>query len=143
MLAETLRSTGQGAGEVLLKLEGIGKSFPGVRALHNVHLEVHKGEVHALVGENGAGKSTLMKILSGAYARDAGEIYWEGRPIVIHHPRAAQDLGIGIIYQEFNLVPQLSIAENVWISREPFRNRALQLIDWKGMRCRTQERRGS
>jgi ribose transport system ATP-binding protein len=72
-----------------------------------------------------------------------GEIYWEGQPIVIQHPRAAQDLGIGIIYQEFDLVPQLSIAENVWISREPFRNRALQLIDWKGMRCRTQERRGS
>jgi len=138
MLAETIRSSGQGAGEVLLKLEGIGKSFPGVRALHNVHLEVRKGEVHALVGENGAGKSTLMKILSGAYTRDAGEIYWEGRPIVIHNPREAQDLGIGIIYQEFNLVPQLSIAENVWISREPFRNRALQLIDWKEMRRRTQ-----
>ena len=138
MLAETIRSSGQGAGEVLLKLEGIGKSFPGVRALHNVHLEVRKGEVHALVGENGAGKSTLMKILSGAYTRDAGEIYWEGQPIIIHNPREAQDLGIGIIYQEFNLVPQLSIAENVWISREPFRNRALQLIDWKEMRRRTQ-----
>jgi ribose transport system ATP-binding protein len=137
-LAETIRSSGQGAGEVLLKLEGIGKSFPGVRALHNVHLEVRRGEVHALVGENGAGKSTLMKILSGAYTRDAGEIYWEGQPTVIHHPRAAQDLGIGIIYQEFNLVPQLSIAENVWISREPFRNRTLQLIDWKEMRRRTQ-----
>jgi ribose transport system ATP-binding protein len=138
MLAETIRSSGQGAGEILLKLEGIGKSFPGVRALHNVHLEVRKGEVHALVGENGAGKSTLMKILSGAYTRDAGEIYWEGQPIVIHNPREAQDLGIGIIYQEFNLVPQLSIAENVWISREPFRNRTLQLIDWKEMRRRTQ-----
>ena len=138
-MAETIRSDGQGDGEVLLKLEGISKSFPGVRALHDVHLEVRKGEVHALLGENGAGKSTLMKILSGAYARDAGEIYWEGRPIVVHHPREAQDLGIGIIYQEFNLVPQLSIAENVWISREPFRNRALQLIDWKEMRRRTQE----
>ena len=81
MLAETIRSPEQSAGEVLLKLEGIGKSFPGVRALHNVHLEVRKGEVHALVGENGAGKSTLMKILSGAYTRDTGEIYWEGQPI--------------------------------------------------------------
>ena len=107
-MAETIRIAGQGVGEVLLKLEGIGKSFPGVRALHNVHLEVRRGEVHALVGENGAGKSTLMKILSGAYMRDAGEIYWEGQPIVIQHPRAAQDLGIGIIYQEFNLVPQLA-----------------------------------
>jgi ribose transport system ATP-binding protein len=138
-LAEAIRSDGQSDGEVLLKLEGISKSFPGVRALHDVHLEVRKGEVHALLGENGAGKSTLMKILSGAYTRDAGEIYWDGRPIVIHHPREAQDLGIGIIYQEFNLVPQLSIAENVWISREPFRNRALQLIDWKEMRRRTQD----
>jgi ribose transport system ATP-binding protein len=103
----------------LLKLEGISKSFPGVRALHNVHLEVRKGEVHALLGENGAGKSTLMKILSGAYMRDAGEIYWDGRPIVIHHPREAQDLGIGIIYQEFNLVPQLGVAENIFLGREP------------------------
>ena len=109
-----------------------------MRALHNVHMEVRKGEVHALLGENGAGKSTLMKILSGAYSRDTGEIYWEGQPIVIHNPREAQDLGIGIIYQEFNLIPQLSIAENVWISREPFRNRRLQLLDWKEMRRRTQ-----
>jgi ribose transport system ATP-binding protein len=137
-LAETARSTPEEDGQILLKLEGISKSFPGVRALQNVHMEVRRGEVHGLVGENGAGKSTLMKILSGAYARDAGEISWEGRPIAIHHPREAQDLGIGIIYQEFNLVPQLSIAENVWISREPFRNRALQLIDWTEMRRRTQ-----
>jgi ribose transport system ATP-binding protein len=90
------------------------------------------------LGENGAGKSTLMKILSGAYTRDTGEIIWEGRPIAIHNPREAQDLGIGIIYQEFNLVPQLSIAENVWISREPYRNRALQWLDWKEMRRKTQ-----
>lgn len=122
----------------LLKLEGISKTFPGVRALHNVHMEVRRGEVHALLGENGAGKSTLMKILSGAYTRDSGEIYWEGRPIEIRTPKEAQDLGIGIIYQEFNLVPQLSIAENVWISREPFRHRRLQWLDWKEMRRRTQ-----
>jgi ribose transport system ATP-binding protein len=101
-------------------------------------MEVRKGEVHALLGENGAGKSTLMKILSGAYTRDEGEIFWEGQPIHIHTPKEAQDLGIGIIYQEFNLVPQLSIAENVWISREPFRNRALQWLDWKEMRRKTQ-----
>jgi ribose transport system ATP-binding protein len=124
--------------EPLLKLEGISKAFPGVRALHNVHMEVRAGEVHALLGENGAGKSTLMKILSGAYTRDSGEIFWEGRPIVVHNPKQAQDLGIGIIYQEFNLVPQLSIAENVWISREPYRNRTFQWLDWKEMRRRTQ-----
>ena len=138
-MVETIRPDVNGDGQILLKLEGICKSFPGVRALHDVHMEVRRGEVHALLGENGAGKSTLMKILSGAYTRDAGEIYWEGRPIVFRHPREAQDLGIGIIYQEFNLVPQLSIAENVWIGREPFRNRALQLIDWKEMRRRTQD----
>jgi ribose transport system ATP-binding protein len=123
----------------LLRLQGISKSFPGVKALDNVHLDVRKGEIHALLGENGAGKSTLMKILSGAYQRDAGEIYWEGEPIDIRGPKEAQDLGIGIIYQEFNLVPQLSIAENVWISREPLRNRALRMIDWPAMRHRTQE----
>lgn len=122
----------------LLRLEGISKSFPGVCALHDVHLEVRRGEVHALLGENGAGKSTLVKILSGAYARDSGEIIWEGRPIHIHTPKEAQKLGISIIYQEFNLVPQLSIAENVWISREPFRNRTLQWIDWKQMYRKTQ-----
>ncbi len=137
-MAETSQSNGPSSYQPLLKLEGISKSFPGVRALHNVHMEVRKGEVHALLGENGAGKSTLMKILSGAYSRDTGEIYWEGQSITIHNPREAQDLGIGIIYQEFNLIPQLSIAENVWISREPFRNRRLQLLDWKEMRRRTQ-----
>ncbi|MCU0503287.1 MAG: sugar ABC transporter ATP-binding protein, partial [Anaerolineae bacterium] len=137
-MAETLARSEQADSQPLLRLEGISKSFPGVRALHNVHMEVCRGEVHALLGENGAGKSTLMKILSGAYSRDSGQIYWEGRPIEIHNPRGAQDLGIGIIYQEFNLVPQLSIAENVWISREPFRNRRLQWLDWKEMRRKTQ-----
>ena len=78
--------------DYLLRLEGISKTFPGVRALNNVHLEVRKGEVHALLGENGAGKSTLMKILSGAYQRDSGEIFWEGRQIEIDNPKAAQNL---------------------------------------------------
>lgn len=137
-MAETLARSEQTDSQPLLRLEGISKSFPGVRALHNVHMDIRKGEVHALLGENGAGKSTLMKILSGAYSRDTGEIIWEGRPIAIHNPREAQDLGIGIIYQEFNLVPQLTIAENVWISREPYRNRALQWLDWKEMRRKTQ-----
>ncbi|MBK9715287.1 MAG: sugar ABC transporter ATP-binding protein [Kouleothrix sp.] len=132
-------STTSPPGEELLRLEGISKSFPGVKALDNVRLDVRKGEVHALLGENGAGKSTLMKILSGAYTRDSGEIYWEGRPIEIHNPKAAQDLGIGIIYQEFNLIPQLSIAENVWIGREPLSNPALRLIDWTELYRRTAE----
>ncbi len=123
----------------LLRLVGISKSFPGVRALDNVHLEVHRGEVHALLGENGAGKSTLMKILSGAYFKDKGEIYWEGKKVEIRQPKDAEELGIGIIYQEFNLVPQLSISENVWLGREHFSNKALHLIDWKEMHRRTAE----
>ncbi|GAC1644102.1 MAG: sugar ABC transporter ATP-binding protein [Herpetosiphon sp.] len=127
---QTILST---AGRELLRLEGISKSFPGVKALNNVRLEVRKGEVHALLGENGAGKSTLMKILSGAYRRDAGTIFWEGQPIDIRGPKEAQDLGIGIIYQEFNLIPQLSIAENVWISREPLQSKRFHIIDWPAM----------
>ena len=115
------------------------KSFPGVRALDNVHLEVRRGEVHALLGENGAGKSTLMKILSGAYSKDKGDIYWEGKKVEIRQPKDAEKLGIAIIYQEFNLVPQLSISENVWMGREHYKNKALHLIDWKEMHRRTQE----
>ncbi len=124
---------------VLLKLKGISKSFPGVRALSNVHLEIRRGEVHALLGENGAGKSTLMKILAGAYNRDDGQIYWDGQLTEIPNPKAAQDLGIAIIYQEFNLVPQLSIAENVWIGRERFSHKALRLIDWPATYEQTQK----
>jgi ribose transport system ATP-binding protein len=116
-----------------LRLEGISKSFPGVKALNNVHLNVRKGEVHGLVGENGAGKSTLMKILSGAYGKDKGEIYWQGQKVEINKPKDSESLGIAIIYQEFNLVPQLSISENIWLGREPLANKTLHLIDWNEM----------
>lgn len=122
-----------------LRLVGISKSFPGVKALNNVHLNVRKGEVHGLVGENGAGKSTLMKILSGAYIKDEGEIYWQGEKVEITKPKDSEELGIAIIYQEFNLVPQLSISENIWLGREPLTNKALQLIDWTEMHKRTQQ----
>jgi len=120
-----------------LRLVGISKSFPGVKALNNVHLNVRKGEVHGLVGENGAGKSTLMKILSGAYVKDEGEIYWQGEKVEINKPKDSEELGIAIIYQEFNLVPQLSISENIWLGREPLANKTLQLIDWTEMHKRT------
>src|SRR5690242_19377577 len=93
----------------LLRMDGISKSFPGVLALQDVHLDVRPGEVHVLLGENGAGKSTLIKILSGAYAMDAGTILWRGQPVHITSPAAAQRLGVSVIYQEFNLVPQLSV----------------------------------
>jgi ribose transport system ATP-binding protein len=122
-----------------LRLVGISKSFPGVKALNNVHLNVRKGEVHGLVGENGAGKSTLMKILSGAYIKDEGEIYWQGEKVEITKPKDSEELGIAIIYQEFNLVPQLSISENIWLGREPLANKALHLIDWTEMHKRTQQ----
>ncbi len=102
-----------------LRMEGIGKSFPGVRALDGVSFEVRPGEVHALMGENGAGKSTLMKILAGAYQADAGQIFLDGQPVTLDTPQRAMEMGIGIIYQEFNLVPQLSVAANIYLGREP------------------------
>jgi ribose transport system ATP-binding protein len=103
----------------LLRMAGIGKGFPGVTALDDVNFEVQPGEVHALMGENGAGKSTLMKILAGAYRADSGQILLDGQEVLIDSPVRATALGIGIIYQEFNLVPQMSIAENIFLGREP------------------------
>ncbi len=105
----------------LLRMTGIVKTFPGVRALDGVSLDVRAGEVHALVGENGAGKSTLMKTLAGAYRADAGTIEIDGKPAAIDGPRAAEALGIGMIYQEFNLVPDLSVVDNLLLGHEPVR----------------------
>jgi len=102
-------------------MRGIRKAFPGVVALDGVDLEVRAGEVHVLLGENGAGKSTLMKILSGALAKDAGEIRLGSEPVEIAGPRDAHDRGVRIIYQELNLVPHLSVAENIALGREPGR----------------------
>jgi ribose transport system ATP-binding protein len=103
----------------LLALRGIRKAFPGVVALDGVDFELLPGEVHVLLGENGAGKSTLMKIISGAVPRDEGEILVDGAPIEIDGPRAALALGIAIIYQELNLVSHLTVAENIFLGREP------------------------
>jgi ribose transport system ATP-binding protein len=102
----------------LLALSGISKEFPGVKALNNVHFDLNEGEVHAIVGENGAGKSTLMKILSGIYKKDSGEIIYRGKSVSIHNPFEAQRLGISIIHQELNLMPHLTVAENIFIGRE-------------------------
>jgi ribose transport system ATP-binding protein len=102
-----------------LRMAGIRKQFPGVVALDGVDLEVGRGEVHVLLGENGAGKSTLMKILSGALPKDSGSIEIGGALVEIEGPRHAQALGVSIIYQEFNLVPQLSAADNIFLGREP------------------------
>ncbi len=107
-----------GSPRVLLRMQGISKRYPGVVALDGVDLEVVPGEVHILLGENGAGKSTLMKILAGAVRRDVGTIEMDGTLAVLNSPRDAQRLGISIIYQEFNLVPHLSVAENIFLGRE-------------------------
>ncbi|MHC1781769.1 MAG: sugar ABC transporter ATP-binding protein [Anaerolineaceae bacterium] len=102
----------------VLYMRGIKKAFPGVQALNGVDIEIRAGEVMALVGENGAGKSTLIKILSGAYTADEGEIFIKGHPVKIVDPRHAQDLGVSVIYQELNLAEQISVAENIFAGRE-------------------------
>jgi ribose transport system ATP-binding protein len=102
-------------------MTGITKSFPGVRALDGVSFDVVAGEVHTLVGENGAGKSTLMKVLAGAYIADGGTIEIDGVPVTIDGPKAAERLGIGMIYQEFNLVPDLGVIDNIVLGIEPVR----------------------
>ncbi|MDD4134690.1 MAG: sugar ABC transporter ATP-binding protein [Eubacteriales bacterium] len=113
-----------------LQMRGIVKRFPGVLALDHVDLSVRQGEVHALLGENGAGKSTLVKILSGAYGKDEGEIRIDGGPVSIKDSHEAQNLGISIIYQELNLVDELSVAENIFLGR-PFMKRGA--VDWGRM----------
>ncbi len=104
---------------VLLRMENVSKAFPGVQALARVSLEARAGEILGLVGENGAGKSTLMKILSGAYPMDSGQIYLQGQPITIKDPHHALQLGISVIYQEFNLMPNLTVMENIFVGRYP------------------------
>ena len=105
--------------EPILKVEGISKGFPGVQALSDVHLSVSAGEVLVLVGENGAGKSSQMKILSGIYTKDAGHIYFNGAEVDITSPLHAQQLGVTIIHQEMNLMSDLTVAQNIYIGREP------------------------
>ena len=103
----------------VLEMQSISKTYPGVTALSAVDFAVMPGEVHALVGENGAGKSTLMKILAGADTKDAGRIVIDGSEVHIDSPQEAMRLGVSIIYQEFNLVPYMNAAENIFLGREP------------------------
>ena len=114
----------------ILEFQNISKSFVGVKALSDVSFSVREGEVHALLGENGAGKSTLMKILSGAYMKDAGKVFLDGQEIQVKNTKESERLGISIIYQELNLIPELSVAENIFLDRQPKRN---GFIDWKQM----------
>ena len=111
----------EAVGDLLVEMDGISKDFPGVHALKECRFDLHRGEVHALVGENGAGKSTLMKILAGVYRRDAGRIRLNGVDVEIPTPRAAQLLGVSIIHQELSLMPNLTAAQNIFIGREPRR----------------------
>ena len=114
-----------------LEMRNIVKRFPGVLALDHVSLSVRKGEVHALLGENGAGKSTLMKVLSGAYSKDEGEILIDGQEVDIRSSADAQKLGISIIYQELNLTEQLTVAENIFMGRPIMKNPLM--VDWGAM----------
>lgn len=118
--------------EVVLRAEKINKSFPGVRVLSDVSFDLEKGEVHILLGENGAGKSTLMKIFSGLYSVDSGNIYVNEEKVTIRNTKDSQNLGISIIYQEFDLVPYLTVAQNIFLGREPLKkNRSIDQAEMK------------
>ncbi len=106
---------------IVLQASGICKSFGGHAALQNVDCTLFAGEVHALLGENGAGKSTLIKILTGAYTQDAGDVLLDGLAIKLNNPLHAQSVGIGAVYQEVNLLPNLTVAQNLFIGRQPTR----------------------
>ncbi len=120
----------------VLSMKRITKSFPGVKALSGVDFRLFKGEVHAIMGQNGAGKSTLIKVLTGVHEQDSGEIVLEGKRIRPDSPLAAQKLGINSVYQEINLCPNLSVAENIFAGRQPVR---FARIDWRTMARRSEE----
>ena len=123
--------------EVILKIDSITKSFSGVTVLDHVSFEVYKGEVHCIIGENGAGKSTLIKILSGAYSKDSGSIYFDGKEIQISNAKVARDNGIATVYQEMNIVPTLNAVDNIFLGCELCMKNGL--IDYARMEERTQE----
>jgi ribose transport system ATP-binding protein len=123
----------------LAHMQGIVKRFPGLVALAGVDFDLLPGEVHVLLGENGAGKSTLIKILAGVYSKDEGRIFIQGQEVKDLTPRLAQNLGISVIYQEFNLMPFFSVAENLFMGREPLRGKNLKLIDWKRIHEESEE----
>ena len=122
--------------EIKLELRGICKSFPGVKALDNVNIALRKGTLHAVVGENGAGKSTLMKIINGLYKRDSGSVLLDGKEVHFSGPMESSDAGIAMIYQELNFFPELSIAENIFMRRQPGK---AGLVDWNALYQKTQK----
>ena len=124
------------ANDELITPKGICKEFPGVKALSNVSFSLCAGEIHGLVGENGAGKSTLMKILSGAYKKDSGTILVDGKETEMGSPQISEELGIAIIYQELNLFGNLSVAENIFLNRQPVKG---GILDWRELNRKAQE----
>lgn len=116
--------------DFILELQHISKTFPGVKALDDVHFQLGRGEIHALMGENGAGKSTFIKIITGVYQPDEGEIRLDGKPVLIRNPLDSQKLGIAAIYQHVTCFPDLSVTENIFLGHEKI-NRITQKIDWK------------
>lgn len=119
---------------ILLKMRGICKSFPGVRALHDVDFTLRNGEIHALMGENGAGKSTLIKVLTGVYLKESGQIEIEDKKVTIRSPQEAQDSGVGTVYQEITLCSNLTVAENIFIGREKS-----VFVSWREMNRKAEE----
>lgn len=124
-------------GNIKLKVSQIEKSFPGVKALDKIDFEVKRGSVHVLCGENGAGKSTLMKIINGIYQPDGGQIFIDGKPVNIHNPMQARQLGISMIFQELNYVPEMTVEENLFLGHLP--TRKFGAVNWKAVRRRTEE----
>lgn len=132
-----IKMKGDGEMEYLLKMENIHKSFPGVKVLKDVCLNVKKGEIHALLGENGAGKSTLMKILGGIHKQDSGGILFDGKPVPEVNPEISKRLGIGFVHQELNLSEDLTVAENIFMGRLP--EKVFGVIDYKKLYQDTEE----
>lgn len=128
-----------GEDSTLLQLKGIRKSFSGNQVLKDIDLDIKPGEVHILLGENGAGKSTLIKIMTGAYTKDSGEIYWESNKVEINDPTDAMNLGIATIYQELNLIPEFTVCENIFLGREIKKKGQYSFLDRKLMRQKTIE----
>lgn len=134
---EARGGSGLDTGDSLLRLENISKTFPGVKALKGVNMDVRPGEIHGLVGENGAGKSTLIKVLTGAHQADpGGRIFWQGEEIQIRNPEDAKKMGIGVVYQEIMMATHLSVGENFFLGNLPLKGK---LIDWKTVNARTKE----